>query len=246
MPAGRTSVLPIWRSIAQSYGILFRNLPAVIAIYAPMLIGFLPLGLAEIWVPLDSVGIGETVILLSLAVATLGSFTGAAALQYAALGYLRDGIFAAGASYRLAMRRFFPLIGLMLIIAIGSIVTLGLFVVPFLILAPIYCLTTIAFIGEGRGIFASFARSAELTAGHRWRLLGIHALAVLIGFAVSLLLGIPKIIFGALGFVLGEAAFELLSIFFAATAPLILTSVLYHTLCNPSAGLAPGRHNPVL
>lgn len=221
------------------------NLPAVIAIFAPLVIALLPLGLMDIGLIPDDADIDGTVSMVCLVGAALTSIAAAAALQRAALDYLNHGVFSAGAGFQQALRRFLPLLGLSLIIGIGTVVTIGLFVVPFLILGAIYCLTAVVFIGENRGVFASFARSAALTAGHRWRLVGIHALAALMGLGITALLMTVKAIVSLFDLLIGEVIVDMLALILATSLPLILQAVLYRALRDLPASLAPPRHNPV-
>lgn len=77
----------------------------------------------------------------------------------------------AGGAFRLAGRRLLPGLGLVLLSGLVIMVGLAFLIVPGVILLLTWFVVLPAMVGEGRGVFDSFERSAELTRGMRWRLL---------------------------------------------------------------------------
>lgn len=76
-----------------------------------------------------------------------------------------------GAAFALAGRRLLPGLGLILLSAIGILFGFMFLMVPGIILLLTWFVVLPVLVGEGRGVFDSFARSGELMRGMRWRLL---------------------------------------------------------------------------
>jgi len=94
------------------------------------------------------------------------------------------------ASILFALKNFLPLMGLLIVewvmVTIGSI----FLIVPGIIIALMYYLISMVYIAEGKRGFAVFSRSAELTKGYRWAILGRIVLFGLIASLAFLILSI--------------------------------------------------------
>jgi MFS family permease len=106
---------------------------------------------------------------------------------------------------RVGLRRVFPLIGLAVVIGLAVIALLGgsfFFVVPGLVFAGLLLLIipavmlllmwsmgVAACVVERLGPFRSLARGRALTKGHRWKILGLLLLTLIIGAIVGAVLG---------------------------------------------------------
>lgn len=101
-----------------------------------------------------------------------------------------------GVAFASAGRRLLPGLGLVLLSAIGVGLGFLFLVVPGIILLLTWFLILPVLVGEGRGVFDSFARSGELMRGMRWRLL-LLLLIVLVGW--SLFAGLGQAIAFAIG-----------------------------------------------
>jgi hypothetical protein len=99
-------------------------------------------------------------------------------------------------SLQVALRRSFPIIGLA--IAMSFIVMLGIvfFIVPGLFLLTMWFVATPACVVEQLGPFRSMRRSADLTGGHRWKILGLMLLLFIISAVISPMIAL---ILGLLG-----------------------------------------------
>jgi hypothetical protein len=84
---------------------------------------------------------------------------------------------------RIGLGRFFPIIGLAICMSVGIMVGFMLLIVPGVILAVMWFVSTPACVVEQLGPLASMARSSELTKGHRWKIFGM-LLLVLIGAGI--------------------------------------------------------------
>lgn len=97
-------------------------------------------------------------------------------------------------------------------ICTGVMSALGylLFIVPGMMLAIRWLVAIPAQVMEGKGVFASMGRSAELTKGNRWSIFGLLVVAVLIMLAVELAVGLVVAPGVALAGALNSTAFQLI------------------------------------
>jgi hypothetical protein len=96
-----------------------------------------------------------------------------------------------GESLSTALRVLLPLIGLSILLAIGIMIGFVLLIVPGIILLLVWAVAVPSLVIERGGVFAAFARSAELTRGARWKILG---LLLLLGVAYWLLSRVAGIV----------------------------------------------------
>lgn len=89
---------------------------------------------------------------------------------------------------------------LVLMLNMGVRIMLGflLFFVPGVVLALMYALAVPVAVLEGKGISDSLSRSAELTKGHRWRILLVYVLLTVLVTIVTMLWYVPATILVAL------------------------------------------------
>ena len=78
-----------------------------------------------------------------------------------------------GESFAAAAHVLLPLIGLSLLFGIAVAIGFVLLIVPGVILLLMWAVSVPALVVERQGVFAAFARSAELTKGARWKILGL-------------------------------------------------------------------------
>jgi hypothetical protein len=89
---------------------------------------------------------------------------------------------------KVGLRRFLPIVGLAILTALGIAFGFVLLVVPGLILFTMWFVATPACVVEQLGPFRSMERSAQLTKGHRWKILGAMLLLLVPAVIVSQLL----------------------------------------------------------
>ncbi|MFN3583843.1 glycerophosphoryl diester phosphodiesterase membrane domain-containing protein [Phenylobacterium sp.] len=111
------------------------------------------------------------------------------ALTYAAIEDLSGRRASISGSLTVGLRAFLPLIGIAVLAFVGLFVGYLLLVVPGVILTCMWMVTVPAFIAERTTILGAFGRSAELTRGNRWRILGALLLWICAAFVVSLVIG---------------------------------------------------------
>jgi MFS family permease len=121
---------------------------------------------------------------------------------YGAFQDMRGRPFSLADGLRVGLGRLFPLIGLAVVVGLAVIALLGacfLFVAPVLIFAGFIILVVMlllmwsmgipACVVERLGPFCSLARSRALTKGHRWKILGLLLLTLIIGAIVGAIVG---------------------------------------------------------
>src|SRR5262245_25451031 len=112
------------------------------------------------------------------------------AILYVAFQYLRGQPASLGAALQKGFARFFPLLGLVILFALGIWVGFILFVIPGIMLMVRWSVAVPACVVEGTGPVASLGRSAALTKGHRWKIFGIFLLIWIASIVVAALLGL--------------------------------------------------------
>lgn len=101
------------------------------------------------------------------------------------------------------MGRLLPLIGLYFVFSIAVGIGFLLLIVPGVWLLCRWYLSASALVTEKIGVFASLTRSAELTAGHRWPILAIVVLQVVILFVAGIVISLVALLAVAIGGVIG-------------------------------------------
>ncbi|MAK61960.1 MAG: hypothetical protein CMK09_13385 [Ponticaulis sp.] len=89
-----------------------------------------------------------------------------------------------------ALQHIVPLFILSILLAIGFTIGFALLVVPGILLMLIWAVVVPAYVAEDIEMMSAFGRSADLTKGQRLRILGLVVIVMLIGLAVSLVLGL--------------------------------------------------------
>ncbi|ADL01067.1 YciC family protein [Brevundimonas subvibrioides] len=94
-----------------------------------------------------------------------------------------------GAAFAAGSKLFLPLLGVGILVGLGTGLGYILLVVPGVILAVIWSVATAAVAVEDRGVTESLQRSRELTKGYRWPIFGLAVIlflgSVMIGMLVA-------------------------------------------------------------
>jgi hypothetical protein len=134
-------------------------------------------------VAFQNLGLSVVLFLLLLVLGTVGQ----AVVLYGAFQVMRGRPIDLVESAKIGLRRFFPIVGLAISMAVALMVATVFLIVPGVILYLMWFVATPVCVVEQLGPFASMGRSRELTRGHRWKILGM-----------LLLLFIPAMIVGAI------------------------------------------------
>src|SRR5262245_3722236 len=117
-----------------------------------------------------------------------------AIVLYGAFQDMRGRAVSLAESFQVGLRRFFPIIGLAIVVSFVVMLGFILFIVPGLALLTMWFVATPACVVEQLGPFKSMRRSADLTGGHRWRIFGLMLLLFVInavgGGMIGAILGV--------------------------------------------------------
>jgi hypothetical protein len=185
-------------AIGTGFSVLFRNIVPFgilcLLVTAPsFLFWMLGIGAAENYDVTDSgvsyrwnaVGAGFFAYLLQLVLSQLGT----AALTYGTFQDLRGQRASLDECVRRGIALILPVIGVAIVMTLVIFVGFILLVIPGLIFATMLWVAIPVAVVERPGVIASLKRSATLTKGHRWRILGILVLLGLISAALGALVG---------------------------------------------------------
>ena len=134
-------------------------------------------------------------VLVNLVCSSIASGT----IIYGVVQELRGRVFSLADSIQIVLRRLLPMIG----VAIYTSIVIGFasifLLVPGLMYACMYYVSTPACVVEQTGVFESVSRSAFLTKGYRWQVFGVFLLILLIFAGVVILATIVALVFRLTG-----------------------------------------------
>jgi hypothetical protein len=195
----------IGRVINRSFGVISRNAVTFLAVSALLMVPMMlssayfgqqmlaaqsndPAAMARNLGPFFSFLIG------SLLVQTALYYLLQACLVQATITDLNGEKPQMGATLSAGLRVLLPIIVLTILAVLGVMAGFMLLIVPGIILALWWCVVVPVRVVENTGISETFGRSRALTKGYRWRilwlLLMIFVVAILLGFAVRLSMGL--------------------------------------------------------
>lgn len=90
-----------------------------------------------------------------------------------------------------------PVLGLIILWWLGVMIGWIFLIVPAAILASMWAIAVPAQVGEGLGVFAAFARSRELTRGHRLSIFGVLVLLIILYYVLMIVIAGSMIGFGS-------------------------------------------------
>ncbi len=77
-----------------------------------------------------------------------------------------------------------PLLGIYILCALGWFLTALLLLIPAFIFAVVFSVVVPAYVAEKPGFFGAFARSRDLTRGHRWGIFGMWLLIMIVFYLI--------------------------------------------------------------
>jgi hypothetical protein len=134
-------------------------------------------------VPLPSLGLLATYA--SAPVTTICWAIVNGAVTYGVVQDLRGRTTSIAQAGAIAVRRFLPLIGIAILVALLFWLGLVLLIVPGLIVYCLYYVAAPACVAEQAGVGASLSRSRYLTKGHRLQIFGAAALIFIVNVAIT-------------------------------------------------------------
>jgi uncharacterized membrane protein len=189
--------------------------------------------------PFQNLGISLVLFLLLVVLGALSQ----AVLLYSAFEVMRGRPIKLGESISIGLRRFFPIVGLAIVVAVLAMLGSLLFIVPGVILYLMWFVATPVCVVEQLGPFASMGRSRALTKGHRWKIFGMLLLLLIPALIIGAILGAFAVMSGgllSLANAMATTVGQIVSLIWNAiwTAFFaILTVVTYHDLRVAKEGI---------
>jgi uncharacterized membrane protein len=179
--------------------------------------------------------------LLSM-VGNIFSIFAQATIFITAFGFLTGSAKGITSAARAGISRFWPLVGLGILVALGVLLAAILLVVPGIILSIIWSVAFPACVVERLGPIRSLGRSAALTKGNRWKLFGLFLLIVF-GAVVIALVAAGGLFAAGGGVAFGVGLYALQVIYLALAATISVT--IYHDLRIAKEGIGTDRMGAV-
>jgi hypothetical protein len=183
---------------AASTGREFRILPILRRswlIYAANFVAFTLVGIVVV-LPQQFGGDPETIggaaqTFVAAIISVILHFVGQAIILYGAFKAMLGRPVIIGDAIRSGFARFWPIVGVSILVSLGIFVGLILFIIPGILLAVRWVVALPACVVENMGPLAAMHRSTELTRGHRWKIL-IVAFAILGVFTAWRVVAAPE------------------------------------------------------
>jgi MFS family permease len=192
----------VGRVLSQTTAVLSRHFPTFFAIAA---VANLPTLLLFKDAPSSTSDPGQaaSLVVLGVVLSLVLNVVSQAVILYGAFQDMRGRPVNLVESLMVGLNRFFPIIGLAIVMWALVALAMVVFVVPGLILLAMWFVGTPACVVERRGPWASLRRSSELTKGHRWKIFGLMLVLIVASALISPLVGLVSTAIGgtALAFV---------------------------------------------
>ena len=177
------------RVVSQTAGLIGRNFVPffILALLFSGLPYLMVLTLQPMLIQPDSpAASGATIAILTLLLTVLPAFILQGALTRASIDDLGGKGVSVPAALQAGLRYILPLLGLAIVVGLGVMVGILLLIVPGVILAICWSVSSPAVVVEKAGVFQAMQRSLDLTRNHRWSIFGLLLLYVLVVWIVSI------------------------------------------------------------
>ncbi|MDA0338892.1 MAG: hypothetical protein O2910_03490 [Proteobacteria bacterium] len=237
MPAGGT--FSIGEVIAESFSILIKNLVPflVLAIILVAIPGFI---LNRLTYSAGSLEAIQTLTIVGSLISGVLGYVLTAAIVYGAFQTMTGKTASLGEIVSRGLGVVLPVIGVALLVGIGTAIGTLLLVVPGIILMTMWAVAIPAAVLERPGVIASITRSAELTKGNRWQVFGLYVVYAVIALVIGLIFG-GAAVAGSMGGGGGGLIFVIFSVLFTAALQAyfgVAVTVLYGKLRNIKDGVS--------
>ena len=156
------------------------------------------------------------------------------AIVFGATNEMRGRPFSIGDALSKGLARFLPLLGVAIVCGVAIVIGFALLIVPGLILLCIWYAAGAVCVVEQRGVFASMSRSAELSKGYRWKILG---LLLIVGIATAVVEGVIAGVGRAVGGALVGSLVVLIVQLYATAFGSVLVALVYYCLRSIKEGI---------
>ena len=94
-----------------------------------------------------------------------------------------------GSAFEAGIKLFLPLLGVGILVGLGTMLGFVLLIVPGIILAVMWSVATAVVAVENRSVTESLERSRQLTKGYRWQIFGLAVVLTLVSLIINMLVG---------------------------------------------------------
>jgi hypothetical protein len=226
----------VGKVISDTFNVFFKNIVnfllfGIVAYIPYVLIIFFTLGIGVLSgdfsaINTEAVDGFVTVYLLTTLLSVILGYFVQGAVTYAAIETDVGHSVSLGGMILIGLRKMFPLLGAGLLASLIAGFGFILLVVPGFIALMMLFVTIPSIIGENRGVFEALSRSAELTKGYRWSLLGASIVAGIVYYVVTFVLNLIAASFGEIVIlVVTLVSYAFSSSFFATLAAMVYTNL---------------------
>jgi hypothetical protein len=176
----------IGRVLTQTISVLRRHLLPFLLLYG---VASLLLNIPVTFTNHDSTVMASAIACgIALVLCMVFNVFAGAAVVYAAIDDMRGRPVDMIAAMRVALRRFFPVLGVTVAVVVLAVIGLALIVVPAAIVVTVLFVAVPVCVVEGLGPLAALRRSVQLTKGHRWRIFALWFATLLTEIIVQIVL----------------------------------------------------------
>jgi len=156
------------------------------------------------------------------------------AMVYGAFNQMRGRPFSVGESLSKGFVRFLPLLGVAVLSGLAITIGFLLVIIPGIWLVCMFYVAVPVCVAEHGGVTGSLSRSAELTKGYRWKILG---LALIVGIGTIVVSGILSFIGRMIAGPIGGSIVGLVLQVYTIALFGILAALSYYTLRSIKEGI---------
>ena len=218
----RSSVRPEFRIgtvVSQTFSTLFSNIFKIIGIgllvYVPVYALMALLGVQSSQT--ETIDPSQIyMMILPTVFMTIAAYVAQTAVVYAAVETLAGKSAAFGKMLSTGLRYILPVFGATLIITFLYIIGFILLVIPGIIVMLMLSVTIPVIVAENKSVFEALKRSAELTKGYRWQILGAFIVTMIAAWLLMLGIALVGMLLTAIAGALGAVVMLALSALMAA------------------------------
>jgi hypothetical protein len=197
--------------ISESISVFIANLASFVIVSLLLLLPLLLYNLLAVGAP--TAGFTASTLLAIVIQMVLGYLL-AATISFATFQYLRGQAVSIGECLSRGLSLILPVIGVAILVGLITGIGYVLFVVPGVIAAVMLWVAIPVAVVERPGVVASLKRSADLTKGHRWTILGILIVIGIVLIVISMILSF--VLLAAAGFTVYSIGLWVLQALFSA------------------------------
>lgn len=174
------------RVASRTFGVIGRNF--VVFVLLTLLLAGIPQAIVRYLAQMRTAGFSLETSLISV---VLGLISYAAmnvlqaALVHGTVADLNGKKASFGDCLATGMHFLWPVVAVSFLTGLGIFCGFVLLIVPGVLMALAWCMNVPVVVAERKGVFEAFERSADLTRGHRWAILGLAVIYVLVIWVID-------------------------------------------------------------